>query len=193
MRLMTVIAMLAVVTNLAGCDGGAGGPADDPASPTDSTTGSGTDLTTTQTREQVRTTTEDVFALLIAENGPLEPAQPSVLFVNGSWSGCDDDLATWAYEGSGRVDLRAGATAVDQLADIRAAVENDGWVYDPNPVAADPATSVTARKGPHLLRIQAYPDQPFVLVSVSGPCIEPTGAERDDLEAHRRTEPITLP
>ncbi len=194
MRLMTVIALMAVFTNLAACGGGGPGPGpDERSTPTDSTAGTGADLTATQTREQARTTTEDVFALLVAKSGPLDPAQPSVRFVNGTWSGCDDDLATWAYEGSGRIDLKAGATALDLLPDIRAAVETDGWAVDAQPAAADPATSVTGHKGPHLLRVQAYADQPFVLVSVSGPCIEPTAAERDDLEAHRRAEPIELP
>jgi hypothetical protein len=187
MRLLTILALLAVVAGVAGCDSGASDVPDDPA------TGATNGPTVVQSREQVRSTTEDVLAMFVADDGPLGSAKPRATFANGTWSGCDDDLVTWAYEGSGRIDLGAADTAVTLLPDVRSALESLGWAYDRDPVAADPATSVTARKGPHLLRVRAYTDQPFVLVSVSGPCIEPTDQQRDDLESNRQSEPIDIP
>lgn len=73
-----------------------------------------------------------------------------------------------------------------------ASVEEQGWAYDAEPAAADPATSLTLRKGPHLLRVQARRDRGFLLVQVNGPCLAATEDERAALERARRAEPIEL-
>lgn len=192
MRLLGVIALLALV-GVVGCQQGTDGTPETPSTPpTGASTGENAGPTMAQTREQVRSTTHDVLELLVSDQGPLAPAQPSVAGAYGSWTACDDDLVTWSYDADGRVDLGSGDSAVDLLPTVREAVEDRGFDYDPHPVSADPATSVTARKGPHLLRVQAYPDQSFVLVSVSGPCIKPSEAQRADLEKHRPSEPLDV-
>ena len=194
MRLLTVVALLALVAGVAGCVPGSDGDPDDPSTPpTESTTGSGSQPTMEQTREQVRSTTQDVLELIVSDEGPLASAKPSLAGAYGNWRSCDDDLVTWSYDGDGRVDLGSGDSGLGFLREVRRAVEDQGWVYEPNPVSADPATSLTARKGPNLLRVQAYADQSFVLVSVLGPCIEPTTEQRADLETSRKSEPLELP
>jgi len=146
-----------------------------------------------QTREQVRSTTQDVLELIVSDEGPLASAKPSLAGAYGNWDICDDDLVTWSYNTSGRVDLGSGDSGLGFLRAVRRAVEEEGWVYEPHPVSADPDTSLTARKGPHVLRVHAYAAQSFVLVSVLGPCIEPTNEQRADLETSRKSEPLELP
>ncbi|MEJ7689238.1 MAG: hypothetical protein WKF76_01725 [Nocardioidaceae bacterium] len=188
MRLLTGITLLIV---LAACSPQSEPPDDGPSQ---TPNGSPADQPTLrQSREQVRTTTQDVLELMVSDKGPLAVAKPALAFANGAWTACTDDLVAWAYDGSGRVDLGSGESAVDLLEAVRRAVESQGWVYDPHPAAADPETSVTARKGPHLLRVRAYDGQPFVLIEVSGPCLEASSAQQADLGSHRKSEPIELP
>lgn len=187
MRLLRAITLLVV---LAACS-----PESDPAGEPPSqapTEPPGDQPTLAQSREQVRSTTQDVLALMVSDKGPFSAAKPSLAFANGVWTACTDDLVGWAYDGSGRVDLGSGDSGLGSLRAVRQAFEEQGWVYDSSPASADPATSVTARKGPHLLRVRAYVDQPFVLVEVSGSCLEASPAQQADLGSHRKSEPIEL-
>lgn len=105
MRLLRAITLLVV---LAACR-----PESDPAgeppsqAPTESP---GDQPTLAQSREQVRSTTQDVLALMVSDKGPFSAAKPSLAFANGVWTACTDDLVGWAYDGSG-VSISARVTA----------------------------------------------------------------------------------
>lgn len=100
--------------------------------------------------------------------------------------------ARWAYDVNGRIDLAESTSSITLLPDIRAALEAAGWEYDASPVAADPKTSVTAFKGDLYTRVLAYTG-PFLLVAVSGPCLEASAAMSEDLTSHGIDEPLPLP
>lgn len=143
-------------------------------------------------REQVRATAEDVINLLVSESGPLTGRDPRVRFASGTWKICTDDATGWSYDTNGRIDLAGADGGLDLLAPISRQLEEQGWKVDSAPKGADPRTTVTARKGPHLVRVRAYEDQAFLITEVLGPCLPATDSEKAELEAQNRSEPLDL-
>jgi len=191
MRLFTGLAVLVLLAGVSACDSSTDGTGSDATTePSPTTTSDETD-SLVESRTEVRSATQDVLRLMVSPDGPLASARPGIAFANGTYTSCDDDSVTWSYNSQSRVDLTGQPSGLSLLGELRRALEAEGWMYDAKPVSSDPATSLTARKGLDLLRVRAS-QQPFLLVSVLGPCSEPSAAFAEQLSGQRRSEPLTV-
>ncbi|MFY0406671.1 hypothetical protein [Solicola sp. PLA-1-18] len=180
-RTVAALPAALLVALAAGCGGGS-------STPTGGGGASVSDPVDVETsRTEVRGAATDLLAALTAADGPLGSRGGTVRFSNGAFAPCTDDAAGFAYDTNARVDL--DADSLSALPDVRAALEADGWTIDDDPGGADPATSVTARKGELTSRVLAS-EKPLALVKVLGPCLPVTQEQKDDFESSPGAEPL---
>lgn len=114
----------------------------------------------------------------------------------GHWEGCDsvfpEGHRNFRYRASARID--AGSRVAGPLLAALASTMRDAGLTDPTPGERPGGRTVTATKGDVEIRFSELPAHgDYVLLDVSGPCLDVPGDQRDDWEGRPDPSPIVVP
>lgn len=134
-------------------------------------------------RSDVRAAAKETLPSLARATGA------SVAFAKGEWAGCTTDELEGPYgDFRYRVGGRLEAITLDQAAGWLA---GHGWQVG-RPELARGRSSLGATRDGLTLGLTAYDGQPYVLVGLSGECVEVGDADREHYQSLREAEPDVL-
>lgn len=198
MRLSAVLSVALLTFAVAGCDDQGPDPDDG-----GSATSEGSQVTDGET--DFRAT--DVKRALLTVSMALQTQQLTPRFGYANHIVCEGGEADtfvdtkYAYTAQGRADYFIGQTGSAQAAqDVVAALESAGWTPRDDDWADNGIHSAgTDRWSIYLsmdgldARVEMYATEPIVLMSVSGPCIEPPGGNEPSLASKDLEIPGAVP
>jgi hypothetical protein len=204
MRLSALLSVALLTFAVAGCDDQGPDPDDGGSSNSEgSQVTDGGEATTDET--DFRAT--DVKRAFLTVSMALQTQQLTPRFGYASYSVCEGGEADtfvdtkYAYTAQGRADYLIGQTGSAQAArDVVAALESagwtprdDGWADDGIHSAGTDRWSIYVSMDGLDARVEMYATEPIVLMSVSGPCIEPPGGNEPSLASKDLEIPGAVP
>ena len=141
--------------------------------------------------EQQRTDVRDASAVVL--RGAEKALAGQVVTGTGGWRGCEstfnDQHRNFQYLAEGRVDVTGPRPYLET---VRAVLEDAGFVVG-HESERPGGRSLSASKDAVSATFSELPEQgDYVLLSVSGPCIDVPDDERDDWERKRDPSPTLL-
>jgi len=205
MRLSTVLCVGVLLTPVvAGCDDQGAGPVDGPTSTSEgSQVTDGGEATTDGTHFRAMDVTRALLAVSeVLQTQQLTPRSGHANHIVCEGGEADTFVDTlYSFTAQGRADYFIGQTGSAQAArDVVAALESagwtprdDGWADDGIHSAGTDRWSIYVSMDGLDARIEMYATEPIVLMSVSGPCIEPPGGTEPSLASKDLEIPGAVP
>lgn len=185
--LVMVVALLSVLAAACGDRDGADPgavPGPETSRTQDGSTPVAQGLTMAQARNRVRHLTGQVLEAF--GGAGLTPTH-----AYGRYTTCTDDGSAWSYDGNGRAEVVAGRPT-DAAEILETALIGTDWAITSSDRRPSGRLTVRAEQAGYALKVDAYADQPFVLLQVFGPCMDASEEQRATYDG-TAPEDIQLP